>query len=334
MNRNELKSFSERYREAIARRIWDQWSAIGGGGYAARPNPVTWAVDPEALILASSNLFDYEPRLREVVIAWMLTNGGFVSIARLKRMQQDHAFGDMHALGELAATLVASNIGLKSWSSVMKMSADSTESASKSAFPSRRKDLAVKFDPGRSACLILKLRSLFGVSSRVEILLWMFYNARSHVSGIAEKTGWYGKTVQKTLNEMVQSGHVREDSRLLPYRRYYLEPSDWSAFFPGSESTSVWLGQHHLYSGVFGILGAMSRLAAGDVANEAATFLLTEEIRKGYHAHQRAISSLVRESYSTESLADLVEHLVTNAESNASWPVGAFKIDPHRCRFE
>ncbi|HQW30618.1 MAG TPA: hypothetical protein PK529_15605, partial [Verrucomicrobiales bacterium] len=118
MDKSELKDFAGRYREAITRRLWDQWTAIGGGGYALSPKPVTWAVDLEALILASSNLFSCEPRLREVVLAWILSHGGLISIARLKRMQQGYAFGDADAMADLAGTLLVTNPSMRSWKTI------------------------------------------------------------------------------------------------------------------------------------------------------------------------------------------------------------------------
>lgn len=331
MNRTELVSYAKRYREAITCRLWDQWTAIGGGGYAARPNPVTWAVDPEALILASTNLFGSEPRLKDTATAWIASNAGIVSISRLKRLQQEHGFGDGDALSDLAATLMSSSVALKSWNSLTKTSATSQSGTSQN-FGTIRKDLVVRFDPGMVACLILKLRCLLGVSSRVEILFWLFYHARVNVSWLADATGWFAKTVQKTLNEMVLSGHVREDNSL-PVRRYYANPSEWAAFFPESPPSDVFLAQHHLYRGVFDILHAMDRLASGEAGTEATKFLLLEALGRSYHAHQRARNSLVRESYATERLSDLIEQLVANTESDPAWPVGAFVVDPNRCRF-
>ena len=330
MNSSELKALADRYREGIVARLWDQWTAIGGGGYAARVQAVTWAVDPEALILASSNLFAYEPRLRETCLAWILTHGGLVSIARLKRMQQEYRFGDRAAMADLAETLLKTNPSMRSWKSVAGWGG---RALIREARPFRRIEIAVPFDPGTPPCLLLKLRSLFGVSSRVEILFWMFYNARTPVSWIAQETGWYGKTVQKTLREMVLSGHVRED-RVGPSRQYFLVKSEWSSFFPDRELSEIWLGQHHLYTGVFGILETLQRCAEEGHAPEVTTFLIVEELGNGYLAHQRARGSLVKESYTVESLPVLLEALVSNLESSPQWPVGAFVVDPHHCRIE
>jgi len=171
------------------------------------------------------------------------------------------------------------------------------------------------------------------VSSRVEILFWMFYNGRSQSNWMSRETGWYGKTVQKTLREMVISGHVRED-RHGSSRRYFLARSEWSSFFPDRELSAIWLGQHHLYAGIFGILETMQRCAGEGLAPEVATFLIVEELGKGYLAHQRARGYPVRESYTVESLPAVLEALVANIEGSPQWPVGAFVVNPHHCRIE
>ena len=328
MNCAEIKLYADRYRAGIVARLWDQWTAIGGGGYASDLKPVTWAVDPEALILASSACFTHEPRLRETCLAWILTNGGLISIARLKRMQHEYGFGDADAMAGLAETLLATNPSMRSWKSVTGWRKTALV---KEARPFQRSELSAGFDPVADACLFLKLRSLLGVSSRVEILFWLYFNEIAPISWMAREIGWYGKTVQKTVGEMVLSGHVRED-RYGPSRRYLLVRSEWSSFLPQRDLSEIWLGQHHLYAGVFGILKTMQRCVEEGLADEVANFLMVEELGKGYLAHQRARAYPLRESHVTVSLSSILEKLVTNIESDEHWPAGAFEVDPHRCR--
>ena len=168
METSRIRSLSDRYREAITRRLWDQWTALGAGGDQRDSLSVTWAVDPEALILASSRLFSYEPRLRDAALAWCLANSNLVTIARLKRMQQDHSIGDPEALAEFAATLIRSSSSMGSWKSIASKATLRTNEGS----PMPRLELVVPYDSRSIACLILKLRSLLGTGSRVEILYW------------------------------------------------------------------------------------------------------------------------------------------------------------------
>jgi hypothetical protein len=76
----------------------------------------------------------------------------------------------------------------------------------------------------------------------------------------------------------------------------------------------------------------MQRCVEEGIADEVATFLMVEEIGKGYLAHQRARAYPLRESHATESLSAILEKLVMNIESDEQWPAGAFDVDPHRCR--
>jgi len=76
------------------------------------------------------------------------------------------------------------------------------------------------------------------------------------------------------------------------------------------------------------------RCAGEGLAPEVATFLIVEELGKGYLAHQRARGYPVRESYTVESLPAVLEALVANIEGSPQWPVGAFVVNPHHCRIE
>ena len=327
MDRTDLELLLERYRTAIVGRLWDQWQALGVRGYSKASNPVDWVIDPESLILASSNLFGFEPRLRDMVLSWIQLNNGLVSIDRLKRLQTEHAIGEPAALWEMASILVRSGSRLKSWGSIANKLAGSAFSAAESV-PVRRDDLVVKFRPFDDPCLILKVRSLLGVTSRVEILLWLNYHGPSIVSHISQGTGWYGKTVQNTLGEMALSGHVIED-RSGPLRCFYIKPRDWASFFPPRDANEFWVGQHFLYQGVFGLLRMMERVTKEVSGAAAARILMIEELRRCYLRFQKARGFLVQEYPSTSRLIDVIENFVRNTENGDAWPAGAFVLDPH-----
>ncbi|MBP6785509.1 MAG: hypothetical protein KA152_17075, partial [Verrucomicrobiales bacterium] len=94
------------------------------------------------------------------------------------------------------------------------------------------------------------------------------------------------------------------------------------------------LGQHYLYAGVFGILKPLLRWAGDEMAEDAARFLIVEELRKGYDAHRRAREHLAGGSRSPGTLIGVIAQVVENIESSTDWPTGAFSTDPHRCQFD
>ena len=63
--------------------------------------------------------------------------------------------------------------------------------------------------PGRSANLLLTLRSFFGVNARAEIMAWLLTHEEGHPAAIAKDTAYFSKSIQVTLNEMEASGQLR-----------------------------------------------------------------------------------------------------------------------------
>ncbi|RKX69772.1 hypothetical protein DRP43_04055 [candidate division TA06 bacterium] len=75
-------SFREFYLENILTFLWRQWSALGvAGGARAAEN---WVIDPEALLIFSLQITRYEPRLFDEILDWLVINGKWIDIHRLR----------------------------------------------------------------------------------------------------------------------------------------------------------------------------------------------------------------------------------------------------------
>ena len=147
-------------------------------------------IDPEALILASLSLAEYETRLRDVMIEWLAQHGSLINVARLKRIKSSHFPGVDEELVSIASALL--NHGkLPNWKTLIARDANSDSTPSASSI----RGLTTKFDPHASPCLILKFRALMGVSSRAEILAYLLTlpHYQDSISGIAAETGFFMK---------------------------------------------------------------------------------------------------------------------------------------------
>ena len=69
--------------------------------------------------------------------------------------------------------------------------------------------LSSRFDPLMPECALLRLRALFGVSARAEIVLYLLTHELGHPSGIARETGFSQKNVQDAVVDMTASNFVR-----------------------------------------------------------------------------------------------------------------------------
>jgi hypothetical protein len=63
------------------------------------------------------------------------------------------------------------------------------------------------------ACLWLRLRALFGVNARADILAYLLTNASGHAREIARRTGYAQRTIQDALSDMEHSGYVNATVR-------------------------------------------------------------------------------------------------------------------------
>lgn len=85
-----LNAFRDRYQETLLDFLWREWTAVGVAGQnRVAPHHV---VDPEALLLITCTVGRYDPRLFDEVMDWMVKNGRFVNVQRLRNILRKEAF--------------------------------------------------------------------------------------------------------------------------------------------------------------------------------------------------------------------------------------------------
>ncbi|MDF1738794.1 MAG: hypothetical protein P1U86_06525 [Verrucomicrobiales bacterium] len=268
--------------------------------------------------------------MRDSALEWILTFSDFLSIARIKRMQADYGFGDAEAMAGLASSILATNPSLRSWQSIEKWK-DSSVVAE--AVPFHRRGIAPISIFRGTGQLVLKFRALFGVTSRVEILIWMYQRGDCGLSEIASETAWFRKTVQKTVTDMALSGLVQEAESSDRRKEYFMPTSPWVELFPKGFSIQRRVSQQFLYSGVFQLLSTLDRGAFQPLSEEVGRLLLSEALAESYRNHQRARRSELRVSNPEESLVEALELLVSDAECGEVWPARSFEVNPSQVKF-
>ncbi len=90
----------------------------------------------------------------------------------------------------------------------------------------QRRELSRATNPKPAAALNWKLRALFGVQARCEILHWLLTHDSGHSAEIARATYYFPRTVELTLREIEASGLVKSSrrGRSVAYR---LNAPDW-----------------------------------------------------------------------------------------------------------
>jgi hypothetical protein len=227
--------------------LWRQWSSLGVPGSVrsddARP------IDPEALLLASTRWGRHDARLMEGAIDWLTANGQRINLLRLRRLHDEWPLADARVLAALGERL-SHQSALRKWRGILPLSAHRGEpeplmiQADGKPMPimgapdadflkhgllvgirERKKPMRAP-NPMRTANLICSLRALWGVNARAEIVAWLLAHESGYPAIIARETGFFTKTIQHTLNEMEESGHIHS-RRVGREKIFWINQADW-----------------------------------------------------------------------------------------------------------
>jgi hypothetical protein len=132
-----------------------------------------------------------------------------------------------------------------------------------------RKKAVMQFNPELPANMILKLRALFGLNSRCEVIAWLHGHPEGNATEIASATGYSAKTVYNTLLEMHLSGMLgrRTQGRETLYR---LEKQAWSSLLNAHEQVA-WLDWPKVFRALETIWFALSNPWLDQEAENVAT---------------------------------------------------------------
>lgn len=264
-----LRTFRSKLLDLVLDLLWRQWSAIGAFGYGG--NDDDWVVDPEALLIFSCSMARYDVRLFEEMLDWLVKNGELINVNRVKTMLRREPFNGGRVLAAVADFLREN--GRKSkWRALI---GDASKTSEERLF-FRKNGRPLKFlgrpheifqrhglvcddfvlrEHARSAVVthnpgaLFKLRTLFGVSARCEIILFLLTHESSHPSRMARKIYFNQKTVQDALVEMGRSS-------LLSYhdsgreKHYWLDQKKWSGFLGVGKRPLRWINWPPLFSAV------------------------------------------------------------------------------------
>jgi hypothetical protein len=235
--------------------LWHQWSTLGVAGQ--RSGVDDRIVDPEALLLITTRFGRYDSRLLDEVIDWLSSNGKRINLQRLRRLHDEWPVADLRVLAAISKGL-ATQSTMKKWltlsdvlpevgepellfirfdGSAMPVLGEPDPNFLRHGLlrdPVERRRMSQAPDPGRAGNLLCCLRALFGVNSRAEIIGWLLSHESGHPAAIARDTGYFSKSIQHTLNEMADSGHVRShrDGR---EKHFWLKPGDWDFLITWSQ---------------------------------------------------------------------------------------------------
>lgn len=235
----------EQFREALLGFLWRQWSALGVAGTV--PSAMDQIIDPEALLLATTTL-GREPRLFDEVMDWLNNNGQLINLQRLQNLGRH--MGDLTVLRPIAAHLARRAVHSK-WKTLVDP--ETPERKPQLLFPGvpvfgpadelfarhgwlrgplTLRRLSLPPDPHRPTNLLIKLRALFGMQARAEVMAYLLAKDSGYAGKMAEQLVYFTRTLQTTLNDLERSGHL-ESRHEGHEKRFWLRHDDWRFLMPG-----------------------------------------------------------------------------------------------------
>jgi len=232
----------DRFVQGVVAFLWDQWTQLGLAGVSTRRDK--WAIDPEALLLLGMRTAGADPRLLGETLDWLRCNGRLVSAKRLRNLALDDesrrrvdaalAWAGMH---EPALQLWARGIPGPAPRQEFIPLADLAVREPDPAFaafgllwqktePSRKSAAAGVLRP---AALAFRLRLLFGVGARAEVVRYLLTTDRpeSSVAEVARAAGFGKRNVADALGALSSSGVIGRLSRGNEHR-FAIDAGRWS----------------------------------------------------------------------------------------------------------
>jgi hypothetical protein len=144
-------------------------------------------------------------------------------------------------------------------------------------------------DPSRAANLLCCLRALFGVNARAEIMAWLLTHESGHPAAIARDIGYFSKSVQYTLNEMEDSGHIRSrrDGR---EKIFWIKPGDWDFLITWSQPSGFprWVDWMPVFSAITTFIDVLGQSGLDDAPEQVQSIQLRQALDTAMPALSRA----------------------------------------------
>jgi hypothetical protein len=258
------KNFSEIYFENITGFLWRQWSNLGVLGEASVREQ--WVIDPEALLVFTLDIGRYEPRLFDEVMDWLVTNGHWIDMQRLKGILKTKNDETIRLMGAVSDFMVSQGPERK-WTKLAERCSKNIPKKSVNLFKQRGSNKQIVLEtiekdhsfkkygfvrnvlkpsrksreviPTSQATIRFLLRSLFGVGSRAECILYLLTHDGGHPSEVAKAIGISIRGTQDALIELSKSGLILTRIRGKRKIEYWLSMERWWEFLAKSSFEEI-----------------------------------------------------------------------------------------------
>lgn len=201
-----MSSLIERVDKALADLAWSLWSGLGVAGVDQQHKNCLIAL--EELIILTAVIAESDPRLRDEALDWCSKYHNFISVNRLRTLVNGLGEQVFESFSLFAATL--NSIAQTRWPVFTEVSSLRVPLSGKSMLPSCE----------APALLTLRLRAMFGVGIRADLLAFCLTRGANNFTAIdTVKIGYNKRSLAEVLESFVQSGLLT--SSMMGNRRVY-----------------------------------------------------------------------------------------------------------------
>ncbi len=345
-----LTDFKSTYLDSILNLLWHHWNNLGVPGQHKKDTNAL--LDPEAIIGATMQFGRYDPRLFDAALNWCLLHNNWLSSTRLKRFRKLLDPEERAILSAVAATLVETGKSAK-WESLSKKVPPTGTDSSIRLFllPNERplpcvgaKDpiflrfgierpvresrrLPMLASLGDLGALRLRLRAFIGVTSRVEIILYLLTHEHAHPRLVARQVHYAQPPIAAAMADMASSGLIFAH-RIGREVEYDMDKSQWRQFLDIPD-TPIWVNWPPVFRALIKVwksIGALERRAPPSSVLGSELLRCAEEIKPTLYDGEIRGPFITSESRTPESypeifksdLLALIRHLEFAPSSLAS----------------
>ena len=227
-----LAQFKEEFIETLLSFVWRQLGQMGVSAHISKAD--SWSVDPEALVLFSIEIGRMEARMFDEILDWCICNSRLINIQRMRNLAKRDPYYSVVLLSSVVET-VRQHSGNRAWKAMEPDQVNSTgtrplfmSSGGLEPLPAQQRDpifdsygfVRSPYTPSIKSApplvqtpfnLTFKLRGIFGISSRAEIIryLLMRKGAETNAAAIADAAGFAKRNIIESLNDLASAGAVR-----------------------------------------------------------------------------------------------------------------------------
>jgi len=262
-----LTSFKSSVLNHLLDLLWSQWSSLGLAGQSKQS--IQKILDPEPLLLLSLTVCRYDARLFDEILDWLMVNGAFINVQRLKNLTTQCDFQCKAQLSAVTEVLGQKSSQALKWKNLVSLHtlkepeplfymkdgkalplsgevAPEFKAHGLLRSPIKLRGYSQPFPTNGTPSLLLRLRALLGVNARSEILCLLGSTEEIHPSDIARQTGYIARTVQNALAEMARSGVVQ--MRICNReKKYWLQPGILDELLRPDGEFTAWINWSPLF---------------------------------------------------------------------------------------